>query len=135
MIGTSRLTVVFAASLLAGSTGGIAAPASAFDASIDNAVAACVHVDRRPVVVQGNLVLLPTTLKVKRSVAECGCKAAALTYRVTDRAGHQVTTGDIWNVARDQTREAFDFTFVLSPDASTRAAPPLRLRLGCAAPD
>jgi hypothetical protein len=133
MIGTWRLIAVLA-TLWLGRAGGVAA-GSAYDTNIDNAVGACLRIERRPVVVQRNLVLLPTTLSVKRSVAECGCKAAALTYRVTDRTGRQMMVGDIWTVERDRTRVPFDFTFVLSADASTRAAPPLRVSLSCAAAD
>jgi hypothetical protein len=127
------VVAVFAAPLFAGPAGVVAG--SAYRTNVDNSVAACLQVEARAAVVRGNLVLMPSTLKVKRSVAECGCKAAALTYRVTDRAGHQVIEGDIWNVGRDQTRDAFDFTFVLSADASVRAASPFRLALSCAAPD
>lgn len=133
MIGSRRLIAGLAALWLGRASAVAAGPV--YQTSIDNAVAACLRIERRPVVVQGNLVLLPTTLTVRRSVAECGCKAAALTYRVTGRSGHQATVGDIWNLARDRTRDAFDFTFVLSSDASARAAPPFRLSLSCAAPE
>jgi hypothetical protein len=100
---------------------------------IDNVVAACLAIEPHQMVTQGNLLLLPARLKTKHTLADCGCKAAALTYRVTDHKGHHVHMAEFWSLKRDETPE-FDFTFVLEPDTSVNYTPPFVMTIGCANP-
>lgn len=102
---------------------------------VDNAVAACLRITPGAVQGKSNLLLLPAEVTVTHSVAQCGCRAAALSYRVLDSRSRRMAVGDIWNVERDQARVPFEFTFVLSTDAAIKFVPPFRLTVGCAPAD
>ncbi len=98
--------------------------------TLDNAVSECFSIAPGRTFSQSNLLLLSTTVKRKQSIAECGCKAAALTYRVRDHRGRQVNAAEIWSLTRDRAPE-FEFTFVLEPDRSIQYRFPLQMSVGC----
>jgi hypothetical protein len=71
----------------------------------------------------------------KQSTAECGCKSASLTYRVTDRRKRQISVAEVWSLDRDDMKTPFTFMFVLEPDRTVKSPRPLHLSLGCTDPD
>ena len=105
---------------------------------VRNDLEECVHLASRSVSIERNVVLLDVSLRMRRSIGECGCKSAALTYRVRRDEREHGTVDAIGrlNTLLRQHHPEEDLYLVLSTDVLAMAqAKNATVEVTCTSPE
>lgn len=108
------------------------------DVHVRNDLEECVQLTPRGLVFERNVVLLDVHLRMLRSLGECGCKSAALTYRVRRDEREHGTTDAVGrlNTLRPQLPLEEEAYVVLTTDALLLAqAKTATVDVTCTAPE
>lgn len=92
---------------------------------IDSIISNCIDIEKENLEKHENLLLLNTLWKMKTNIGECGCKSAALSYRVEIKENTPISSGVISSLKKKR------FKFVLSSDNKLFLNDKYRIIINC----
>ncbi|NJD08535.1 MAG: DUF2195 family protein [Methylococcaceae bacterium] len=106
--------------------------ATANEASIRNDLKGCVDLQPGQTEQVGNLVVLNAKITINKSIADCGCKSALVTYRSYTKQewGNRLLQSGVFGL-----RESTETKFVLASEKKLLSSGPTILEISCSSPE